>query len=210
VDLISLIIGFVVGIVAVSIAIELGWKKEAPVQTCKIARQWKMSEIPQPRIVAERLQMQPPGNAQVVVQTHTAFSKGAKQHPGVTGNFVLGSDRALIFAGDIREGQMVFRTVDDAILRHLRSQFHSYWEDSQEGEEGTQMRGKGRLTVRGVVKAVVPYRDQYLIRLSTSEGLVGVLVNERLELEGSKIEVDGETVGEERPFVRAYHIEVLA
>lgn len=209
-DLISLIIGFVVGIVAVSIAIELGWKKEGPVQTCKIARQWQLSEIPQPRIVAERLQMQPPGNAQVVVQTHTAFSKGAKQNPEVSGNFVLGSDRALIFAGDIREGQMAFRTVDDAILRHLRSQFHRYWESTEGGEEGTQMRGQGRLTVRGIVKAVVPYREQYLIRLSTPEGLMGVLINERLELEGKKIEVDGELVGEERPFVRVYHLEVLA
>jgi hypothetical protein len=209
VDLISLIIGFVVGIVAVSIAIELGWKKEAPVQTCKIARQWHLSEISRPIVVAEKLKMQPPQNAQVVVQTHTAYSKDAKQHSDVTGNFVLGSDRALIFAGEIREGQMAFRTVDDAILRHLRSRFHHYWEDSGQRAEETGVRGTGRVTARGIVKAVVPYRDQFLLRLSTSEGVIGVLVNERLDLEGHKIEVDGEMVGVDRPFVKSYHIDVL-
>ena len=208
-DLISLIIGFVVGIVAVSIAIELGWKKEMPAQTCKIARQWHLSEIPHPCIVAEKLKVQPPQDAQVVVQTHTAYSKDAMQHADTTGNFILGSDRALIFAGEIREGQMVFRTVDDAILRHLRSQFHRYWEESESTAEETGVRGTGKVTVLGIAKAVVPYRDQYLIRLSTSKGVIGVLVNERMELEGHKIEIEGEMVGDERSFVRAYHIDVL-
>jgi hypothetical protein len=209
VDLISLIIGFVVGIVAVSIAIELGWKKEAPIQTCKIARQWRLSEIPHPLVVAEKLKMQPPQNAQVVVQAHTAYSKDAKQHPDVTGNFIIGSDRALIFAGEIRENQMAFRTIDDAILRHLRSRFHHYWEDSEPGTKETGVRGTGRVTVRGLVKAVVPYREQFLLRLSTSDGVLGVLVNERLDLEGHMVEIDGEIMRGERPFVKSYHIDVL-
>lgn len=63
--------------------------------------------------------------------------------------------------------------------------------------------------MRGMAKAVVPYRDQYLVRLSTTEGVRGVLVNERLDLEGKMIEVEGELVGDDRPFIKPYHLETL-
>ena len=99
VDVISIIVGFVVGIIAVSIAIELSWKKEETVETCKIAKKWSLSEMRNPLIVAEKLKMDAPSGSKVVVRVDTAFSKGAKQNPDVKGNFALGNDRALIFSG---------------------------------------------------------------------------------------------------------------
>ncbi len=209
-DVISLIVGFVVGIIAVSIAIELSWKKEDTVETCKIAKRWSISEISNPLIVAEKLKMDAPRNAKVVVKVETAFSRGAKVNPDAYGNFILGSDRALIFSGEIREGQLAFRTVDERILRNLRELFRKFWEE-EEGEETTaeKSRRKGTVTVRGIAKAVVPYREHYLIRLSYEGGVIGILIDEKMELEGRKIEVEGEMVGDERPFIKAYHLEIL-
>jgi len=208
VDVISLIVGFVVGIIAVSIAIELSWKKEETVETCKVANKWSLSEIRNPLIVAEKLKMNAPSGSKVVVRVETAFSRGAKQNPDVRGNFVLGSDRALIFSGEIREGQIAFRTVDERILRNLRTLFNQFWE-GDEGAEETKISGRGTVTVRGIARAVVPYREHYLIRLSYEDGLIGVLIDERMDLEGRKIEVEGEMIGDERPFIKAYHLEIL-
>jgi hypothetical protein len=208
VDIISLIVGFVVGIVAVSIAIELGWKKEEPMETCKIAKKWSLTEIRNPLIVAEKLKMDMPKNSKVVVKVETAFSKGAKQNSEVKGNFAIGDDRALIFSGEIREGQLAFRTVDERILRNLRNMFNNFWEWEAE-EESTEVAGKGIITVRGIAKAVVPYRENYLIRLSYEGGIIGILIDEKLDVEGKRIEVEGKTVGDERPFIKAYHLEVL-
>ncbi len=207
-DVISLIVGFVVGIIAVSIAIELSWRKEEVVETCKIAKKWSLSELKNPLIVAEKLKMDAPSGSKVVVRVETAFSRGAKQNSEVVGNFALGRDRALIFSGEIREGQLAFRTVDERILRSLRNLFNKFWE-GEGGEEETKVSGRGTVTVRGIAKAVVPYRDHYLIRLSYDKGVTGVIIDEKMELEGKKIEVEGEMVGDERPFIKAYHLEVL-
>jgi len=209
VDVISLIVGFVVGIIAVSIAIELSWRKEEVVETCKIAKRWSISEINSPLIVAEKLKMDVPRNSKVVVKVETAFSKGAKVNPDAYGNFILGSDRALIFSGEIREGQLAFRTVDERILRNLRELFNKFWEGEGEEVKTEKSRGRGTVTIRGIAKAVVPYRDNYLIRLSYEEGIIGILIDEKMDLEGRKIEVEGEMVGDERPFIKAYHLEVL-
>lgn len=207
-DVISLIVGFVVGIIAVSIAIELSWKKEETVETCKVANKWSLSEIRNPLIVAEKLKMNAPSGSKVVVRVETAFSRGAKQNPDVRGNFILGSDRALIFSGEIREGQIAFRTVDERILRNLRTLFNQFWE-GDEGAGETKISGRGTVTVRGIARAVVPYREHYLIRLSYEDGLIGVLIDERMDLEGRKIEVEGEMTGDERPLIKAYHLEIL-
>ncbi len=206
-DVLSLIIGFVVGIIAVSIAIELGWRKQEPTKTYKMATRWSLNELHRPKIVAEKLKMDVPHHADVVVQTRTSFSKDAHENPDVTGNFAVGDGKALVFAGEIHPAQLAFRTVDDAIVRRLHERWQQY--NTEPGEpRGTAPAGGG-ITMRGMAKAVVPYRDQYLIRLSTSEGIRGVLVNERLDLEGKMIEVEGELVGGDRPFIRPFHLEVL-
>lgn len=206
-DVLSLIIGFVVGIIAVSIAIELGWKKQEPTKTYKMATRWSLNELHRPKIVAEKLKMDVPAHADVVVQARTSFSKDAHENPDVTGNFAVGDGKALVFAGEIHPGQLAFRTVDDGIVRRLRERFREYSTEPGEAKD-TAPAGSG-VTMRGMAKAVVPYRDQYLIRLSTTEGIRGVLVNERLDLEGKMIEVEGELVGDDRPFIKPYHLETL-
>ncbi len=206
-DVLSLIIGFVVGIIAVSIAIEIGWKKQEPTKAYKMATRWSLNELHRPKIVAEKLKMDAPRHADVVVKARTRFAKDAHENPEATGNFAVGDGKALVFAGEIHPGQLAFRTVDDGIVSRLRERFRQYSTES-EAEEGIGP-VEGGITMRGMAKAVVPYRDQYLIRLSTTEGIRGVLVDERLELEGKMIEVEGELVGDDRPFIKPYHLETL-
>ncbi len=206
-DVLSLIIGFVVGIIAVSIAIELGWKKQGPTKTYKMATRWSLNELHRPKIVAEKLKMDVPQHADIVVKARTSFAKDAHENPGVTGNFAIGDGKALVFAGEIHPGQIAFRTVDDGIVRRLHEHFREY--STEPGEQKGMASARGGVTMRGMAKAVVPYRDQYLVRLSTTEGVRGVLVNERLDLEGKMIEVEGELVGDDRPFIKPYHLETL-
>jgi len=209
-QLISLIIGFVVGIVAVSLAIELGWRKEEAPEKCKLARRWNIGEIKNPLVVAEKIKMEMPEDAKIVVAVQTQYSKKAKVNPEVKGNFIIGDDRALIFSGEIKEDQLAFWTIDESIMRALRNQFYKLWEEKEEKKAvTTKIPEKGGVTIRGLVRAVVPYRDKYLIRLSYEGGVTGILINERLDLEGRKIEVEGEVSKEMKPFINAYHIEVL-
>ncbi len=209
-EIISLIVGFVVGIVAVSLAIELGWRKEETPEKCKVARRWDVREIKNPLVMAEKIKMEMPMNAKMVVAVHTPFSKRAKLDPNVKGNVIIGDNRALIFSGEIKENQLAFWTIDEHITRALRNQFYNLWEKKEEKKVvSKKLPEKGGVTIRGIVRAVVPYRDKYLVRLSYEGGITGILINERLELDGRKIEVEGEMSEEIKPFIKAYHIEVL-
>ncbi|KAA0001355.1 MAG: hypothetical protein FE048_05620 [Thermoplasmata archaeon] len=209
-EIISLIIGFVVGIVAVSLAIELGWRKEEAPETCKVAKRWNIKEIKNPLVVAEKIKMEMPEGARMVVAVETPYSKKAKVNPNAKGNFIIGDDRALIFSGEIREDQLAFWTIDENIMRVLRNQFYKLWEEREEKKVvSKEVPKKGGVTIRGLVRAVVPFRDRYLVRLSYEGGVTGILINERLDLEGRKIEVEGEVSEEIKPFINAYHIEVL-
>jgi len=183
-ELISLIVGFVVGIVAVSLAIELGWRKEEAPEKCKLARRWNIGEIKNPLVVAEKIKMEMPEDAKIVVAVQTQYSKKAKVNPEVKGNFIIGDDRALIFSGEIKEDQLAFWTIDESIMRALRNQFYKLWEEKEE---------------KKAVTTKIPEKG----------GVTGILINERLDLEGRKIEVEGEVSKEMKPFINAYHIEVL-
>lgn len=209
-EIISLIIGFVVGVVAISLAIELGWRKEEAPEKCKIARRWNVREIKNPLVMAEKIKLEMPMNAKMIVAVHTPFSKNAKMDSNVKGNVIIGDTRALIFSGEIREGQLAFWTIDENIIRTLRNKFYNVWEKKEEKKVvSKKLPEKGSVTIRGLVRAVVPYRDKYLVRLSYEGGITGVLINERLDLDGRKIEVEGEMSEEIKPFIKAYHIEVL-
>ena len=195
---------------AVSLAIELGWRKEEAPETCKVAKRWSIKEIKNPLVVAEKIKMEMPEGARMVVAVETPYSKKAKVNPNAKGNFIIGDDRALIFSGEIREDQLAFWTIDENIMRALRNQFYKLWEEREEKKVvSKEVPKKGGVTIRGLVRAVVPFRDRYLVRLSYEGGVTGILINERLDLEGRKIEVEGEVSEEIKPFINAYHIEVL-
>ncbi len=204
-DIIAFIAGLIVGIVAVSVAVEFAWKKSVPEKTCKITRKWNLAELRNPLIVAEKLNVSPPADAKVVVATPSPLAKKARENPDAVGNFAVGLNKAYIFAGEIKEGQIAIVTSDDDILRELRDTFYEFYKVKE--KVVSYVPKKGKVKIRGIVKAVFPYRDGYLMRISYEGGLVGVLLNERMDVEGRKVEVEGEVI--EHPFIKPTNITVL-
>ena len=196
-------------------AIELGWKKETSTQTCKLTDIWSLHELKNPLIVAEKIHIIPPDNAKVVV-ANTILQKGnVKKHPGVRGNFALGENRALLFTGEIRRGELALWTIDDTIIKKLRNEFYRLWKDSDENpvsapsplpRDTEEEKKDDHIRIRGRVRATVPFRDGYLLRISTEDQVMGVMVDERLELTGKIVEVEGQLTQEDHPLIIATQI----
>ncbi len=199
-------------------AIELGWKKETSSQTCKLTDIWSLHELKNPLIVAEKLHITPPENAKVVV-ANTILQKGnVKKHPGVRGNFALGENRALLFTGEIKQGDLALWTIDDAIIKKLRNEFHRLWGDTPENLVSAsppsitsiaEDKKEEHIRIQGRVRATVPFRDGYLLRISTEDRVMGVMVDERLELTGKMVEVEGQLTQEDHPLIMATQINEI-
>jgi hypothetical protein len=199
-------------------AIELGWRKETTNHTCKLTDIWSLHELKNPLIVAEKLHITPPENAKVVV-ANTILQKGnVKKHPGVRGNFVLGENRALLFTGEIKKGQLALWTIDEVIIKKLRNEFYRLWKDTPENlvsaptppNLGTKEdENEEHIRIQGRVRAIVPFRDGYLLRISTEDRVMGVMVDERLELTGKMVEVKGQLTMEDHPLLIASQINEI-
>lgn len=132
-DIVSLIIGFAIGVVVVGLAIEIGIKKTSQVPPAsKHTKNWNISEISNPRIMAEYLSdVELPKNSKIIVKTYknkeTLDGLDVKEHKGIKGNFILGDDRALILAGPIRKDELGFWTVEKDIVQKLNQEFNEMW-----------------------------------------------------------------------------------
>jgi len=137
-DIISFIIGFVIGVVVVGIAVEFGLKKKpenAPAS--RHTKKWNISEISNPRIMAEYLgDIDIPKNAKVLVNRFKdkEILKGldVKKHSKIKGNFIIGDDRALILAGPVKQDEVGFWTVEKEIVENLNIEFEELWTDGTE------------------------------------------------------------------------------
>jgi len=133
IDIISLIIGFVIGVVVVGVAVEFGSKQKlgnAPAS--RHAKKWDISEISNPRIMAEYLgDIEIPKNSKVLVNRFkdAEIFKGlnAKRYSKIKGNFIIGDDRALILAGPVKQDEVGFWTVEKEIVESLNSEFDELW-----------------------------------------------------------------------------------
>jgi hypothetical protein len=143
-EIISLVIGFALGVVVVALAIEVGMKKTSKVEpTSKEAKGWNLSEISNPRIMAEYLgdDVELPKGSKVIVNQYKDKSMFAgidvKEHAGVKGNIIIGDDRVLILAGPIKKDEVGFWTVEKEIVEKLNSDFENLWDEatSMEPEE---------------------------------------------------------------------------
>ena len=204
-DIVAFIAGLIVGVVIVSIAVEFAWKKSLPEKTCKLISKWSLKELKNPLIVAERLHVAPPPDAKVVVAAPSPLAKNARENPDVTGNFAIGLNKAFIFAGEIKEGQLAIVTSDEDIIRELREIFYDFYRVKE--KVVSYVPKKGKVRIRGIVRAVFPYRDGYLMRVSYEGGLVGVLLKERMDVEGRRVEIEGEVL--EYPFINPSNITIL-
>jgi len=137
-DIISLILGFFVGVIVVGLAIEIGIKKNTYASPAsKHTKSWNISEISNPRIMAEYLSnIELPKGSKVLVNKYKdkdmLTGLNAREHKGIKGNFIVGDDRALILAGPIKKDEIAFWTVEEEIVKQLNQQFNEKWSEAQD------------------------------------------------------------------------------
>lgn len=203
-DVLSTLIGFLIGVVAAGFAVELGLKKlfAAPDQG-KLTTIWSLTELQAPEIVATSLHasIELPRTARVVASADlTASKKGYQLRRNVEakGCFALDSQRprALLFLGGIEPGALALWTVDDKLIERLRAEFNRLWTRSTDYVERTKLAelpSKPNATVEttGIVQDVIPYRGRYMLRLTEEGEAVGVLVDRDLPVRGHRVTVKG-------------------
>ena len=132
-DVIAFVIGVIIGIVGVGLALELGMKKTNKTQPAsRPTHKWNLSEISNPRIIAEHMgDMDIPKNAKVVVgafdNKEVFDGMEVKTHSGIKGNFVLGDDRALVLSGPMKQDSLGVWTVEKVMLDKLNKYFEDSW-----------------------------------------------------------------------------------
>jgi hypothetical protein len=137
-DVVAFIIGIFIGVIAVGLAIELGMKKlPKSNSSTRPTHKWSISEITNPRIVAEFLgDMELPKNAKIVVNQYENKDRlmgiDAKEHTGIRGNYIIGDDRALILAGPVKQDELGVWTVEKEMLEKLNKYFEDSWDKAHE------------------------------------------------------------------------------
>ncbi len=132
-DIISLIIGFIIGVVVVGIAIEVGMKKTSrTMPASKHTKKWSISEISNPKIMAEYLgDVELPKDSKILVNKYKDKEMFAgldvKKHSGIKGNYIVGDDRALILSGPVKKNELGFWTVEKEIIDKLNAEFEERW-----------------------------------------------------------------------------------
>ena len=135
-DVISLILGFIIGVVVVGIAVEFGTKKKqnnSP--SSKHTKKWSISELSNPRVVAEYLgDIEIPKNTKIIVNKYknsqNLIGLDARKNKEIKGNYIIGDDRALILAGPLKKDEVGFWTVEKEIVEELNKEFFENWAKS--------------------------------------------------------------------------------
>ncbi|UCB58743.1 MAG: hypothetical protein JSV67_00145 [Thermoplasmatales archaeon] len=137
-DIIALILGFFIGVIIVGLAIEIGIKKiTGTTPASKHTKTWNVSEISNPKVMAEYLSnVDLPKGSKVLVNKYKdkelLTGLDAREHKGIRGNFIVGDDRALILAGPFKKDEMAFWTVEEDIVIQLNEQFNEKWSEAQD------------------------------------------------------------------------------
>lgn len=143
-DVVSLIVGFAIGVVVVALAIEIGMKKTSVTPPAsRHTTKWSIDEIANPRIIAEYLgDVDLPKNAKVLVNRYkdkTMFAgMDVKEHKGIKGNFILGDDRALVLSGPVKKDEIGVWTVEKEIVEQLHADFDKLWEEGTAVKKDTK------------------------------------------------------------------------
>jgi hypothetical protein len=143
-DIISLLIGFSIGVVIVGLAFEMGMKRTSRTPpTLKQTKKWNISEITNPRIMAEYLSdIDIPKNSKIIVNKYKTkealIGLNVKEHSGIKGNFIVGDDRALILAGPMRKDEMGIWTVEKEIVEELNQEFNKMWSEATNLHKGKE------------------------------------------------------------------------
>lgn len=136
-DIVALIIGFIFGVIVVGTAIEIGIKKVTNTNpSSKHTNKWSISEIPNPKIMAEYLSdVDLPKDSRIIVNKYLDKNildgLDVKEHAGIKGNFIVGEDRALIVAGPLKKDELGFWTVEEEIVKRLNKEFDEMWAEAE-------------------------------------------------------------------------------
>ena len=140
-DILSLVIGFAIGVVVVGLALEIGMKKTSrSAPNTRRTNKWSLSEIANPRIMAEYLagDVELPKDSKVIVHQYKdedmLTGLEVKKHSGIKGNYIVGDDRALILSGPIKKDEVGIWTIEKEIVDKLNEEFNAMW------GEGTVMK----------------------------------------------------------------------
>ena len=140
-DIVSLVIGFILGVIVVGLAVEIGLKKViSKTPSSKHTKNWSIDEIPNPKIMAEYLSnVELPKNSRVLVNRYKdkdlLTGLNAREHRGIKGNFIIGDDRALILAGPVKKDEVGFWTVEEDIVKQLNQEFDEFWAEATKMDE---------------------------------------------------------------------------
>ena len=132
-DIVSLILGFIIGVVIVGIAVEFGTKKKQNnSHSSKHTKNWNISELSNPRIVAEYLgDIEIPKNTKIIVNKYKDIEKlkglDVRKNKEIKGNYIIGDDRALILAGPLKKDEIGFWTIEKEIVENLNNEFFENW-----------------------------------------------------------------------------------
>ena len=144
VDVVSLVIGFSIGVILVGLALEIGLKKTSSrTPASKHAKSWDISEISNPRIMAEYLSdVDIPKNSKIIVNKcknkEVLANLNVRENSGIKGNFIVGDDRALILAGPVNRNEIGFWTVEKEIVEQLKQDFDQKWEEGSKLHQGKE------------------------------------------------------------------------
>ena len=136
-DIIAFIIGFILGVIVVGIAIEIGIKKVTNVTpSSKHTNKWSISEISNPKIMAEYLSdVDIPKDSKILVNKYLdkniLVGLDVKEHSGIKGNFIVGADRALILSGPLKKDEVAIWTVEEEIVKKLNQEFDEMWSEAE-------------------------------------------------------------------------------
>jgi hypothetical protein len=143
-DILSLVVGFAIGIIVLGLVIEIGIKKSSQTTAAsKHTKKWSISEIANPRIMAEYLSdVELPQNSKILVNQYENKERlaglDAKEHKGIRGNYIVGDDRALILAGPVKKDEMAFWTVEKEIVEQLKQDFDEMWLEGTSIQKGKE------------------------------------------------------------------------
>lgn len=203
-DTISILVGFLVGVVTAAIAVELGLKKLfMPPSATKVTGSWRLSEIRSPLVACTDAAKPIFDQGARIVTAGSAnpqafHGRTFRRNTGARANFMVhpNEDRALLFMGPIAPGTLALSTVDGALCDRLRAEHKRLWEQGEAYveelplEQVVQRHNVGVRT-RGTVQEVVTYRQRHLMRLTDGRHVIGVLVDAPLDLEGKEVVVTG-------------------
>lgn len=206
-DILSFVAGLAGGTIGTAVAFEAmnrGKKTEEAGPKTKLTTGWTFRELGKPIIVArDILDMEVPEGTQVfasgVVAPQVLANCNVKQVPPVRTEFALDLDRrrALIFTAGAQSGSLAMLTVDPIMLGRLETEYRTLAGHGGEYVERLAIQdlaGKNGVTVetQGFVQDILPYKDQYMIRLEDQGHIMGVLVQKNPEdLREERIQVKG-------------------